>query len=148
MRKINLIVVHCSATRATQDIGAAEIDVWHKARGFSGIGYHYVIRRDGEMERGRPDDQVGAHAKGYNANSLGVCLVGGIDVKGKPESNFTDAQFRSLEDLLSTFAERYPLTDVLGHRDLPWVSKSCPCFDVRAWMKSRAAKAMPEAQQV
>ncbi len=138
MRKINLIVIHCSATRADQDIGKTEIDVWHKARGFAKIGYHYVIRRDSTLEKGRDEEEVGAHAEGYNAKSLGVCLVGGIDAKGRPENNFTAQQFDRLKTLLVDLTCRYPAAQVLDHRDLPWVAKACPCFDVREWLRGLA----------
>ena len=89
MRKVNLLVIHCAATKPNMDIGRDEIDSWHKARGWSGIGYHYVIRRDGRIESGRPVEQAGAHASGYNANSIGICLVGGINHNGKPEFQST-----------------------------------------------------------
>lgn len=135
MRDIVLIVIHCSATRETEDIGVAEITQWHKAQGWGTCGYHYVIRRSGVVEIGRIEDQVGAHAKGHNFNSIGICLVGGVDAndKSKAEFNYTKMQMRSLDRLVTDLTGRFPRAEVLGHRDLPNVAKACPCFDVRAW---------------
>jgi N-acetylmuramoyl-L-alanine amidase len=127
-REINLLVVHCADTPASMDIGAAVINQWHLARGWSGIGYHDVILRDGSIERGRDLEEIGAHAAGHNENSIGVCLVG-----GKGGFNFTSAQMRSLNFYIDQMDSRYPGIEVLGHCDLPNVDKECPCFDVRAW---------------
>jgi len=142
---IKYIVIHCSATRATMDIGAKTIGHWHKERGWSRIGYHFVIRRDGSIELGRPLDMVGAHTKGHNRNSWGICLIGGVDTDNKPENNFTDAQFTSLRILIEGLKARAPEAEVLGHRDLSpdangdgviqkweWL-KACPCFYAREW---------------
>lgn len=145
MRNIDLLVVHCSATQASLDVGATEIRKWHKAQGWRDIGYHWVIRRNGNIEPGRPEDQAGAHAEGYNANSIGVCLVGGGNAQGRGEDNFEPVQKQSLQVLLGMLRERYPNTQILGHRDLSpdrnrdgvispneWI-KECPSFNVRAW---------------
>lgn len=121
------------------DIGAREIDHWHRARGFREIGYHFVIRRDGEVETGRPLGEIGAHARGHNHRSVGVCLVGGRGAGGGAEANFTAAQYDALWRLLGALAPRFPDAEVLGHADLPKVRKACPCFDVRDWMESRAS---------
>ncbi len=132
-------MVHCSATRSSQDIGAAEIRKWHRNRGWFDIGYHFVIRRDGTVEAGRSIDRPGAHARGFNHISLGVCLVGGVAGDGKTaENNFTEAQFSSLKSLLRGLKASYPDAEVLGHRDLPHVYKACPSFDVREWWKSNS----------
>lgn len=135
MRSINRIVVHCSATDDNVDIGAAEIRKWHTDKGWSDIGYHYVIRRNGMIEVGRPLEQAGAHAEGFNANSIGVCLVGGVeaDDKMKAEVNYTREQWYTLAGLVQDLSERFQFAIVHGHRDLPGVTKACPCFDVRAW---------------
>lgn len=133
------LVVHCSATKADQNFHAADIDRWHRAQGWSKIGYHYVITRDGTTEKGRLDDEPGAHAHGVNTKSLGICMVGGIDKDGKPEDNFTDDQKNSLYALLTQLAIKFNDPTVLGHRDLPGVNKACPSFDVRAWLKTRTA---------
>ncbi|KAA2237254.1 N-acetylmuramoyl-L-alanine amidase [Salinarimonas soli] len=144
--RTDLIVLHCSATRAGQAVTAAQIRDWHLARGFSDIGYHRVIRRDGTVEAGRPLDAVGAHVAGHNARSVGVCLVGGLDDRtGAPADTFTPAQWTALRALVGELVARYPGARVLGHRDLSpdldgdgvvepreWL-KSCPCFDARAW---------------
>lgn len=127
------IVVHCSATKASMDIGATEIDRWHREQGWWRIGYHLVIKRDGTLEAGRPLHNMGAHAKGHNESSWGICMVGGLDEEGNPENNFTQAQFETLRQViyfLKTLAKR---ATVLGHRDLPHVNKDCPCFDVEEW---------------
>ncbi|WP_343698871.1 N-acetylmuramoyl-L-alanine amidase [Caulobacter sp.] len=151
IKQVDFLVVHCSATPASRDIGRAEIDVMHRQRGFRMIGYHYVIRRDGRVEKGRPETEPGAHVEGYNSRSLGICLVGGVKTDGKtPEDNFTPEQFAALRHMLANLKHAYPKAEILGHRDLSpdknrdgkitpneWL-KSCPCFDVRAWLSSAA----------
>lgn len=152
---IKYIVIHCSATKATQKVDAAVIHAMHIARKFAGIGYHYVISRDGTVQKGRPDNFAGAHVNGHNSHSLGICMVGGIDANGKAENNYTDAQFFALRLLLLDLSVTYPKLNitspnarvVLGHRDLSpdkngdgiiskneWL-KDCPCFDVRTWVE-------------
>jgi len=136
------LVVHCSATRPSQDIGVKEIRQWHKNQGWQDIGYHYVIRRDGKVERGRAENLVGSHVAGRNSNSVGVCMVGGVSQKDiKPENNFTPAQFASLKTLLKMLADKYKSAVVLGHRDFPKVSKACPSFDAIAWAKKEGLPA-------
>ena len=137
MRPIDKLVVHCSATKAGRDFGAADIDRWHRESGYAGIGYHYVIRIDGTVELGRGEATVGAHAVGFNANSIGICLIGGLDQDGKPSGDYTTLQWTALAQLLNELRERFPDIEILGHRDLPKVAKDCPCFDVRAWCVSR-----------
>lgn len=136
-RSIKFIVIHASATRpAMGDIGAREIDAWHRARGWSGIGYHYVIRRSGELEEGRDIDRIGSHVAGHNTGSLGICLVGGVHNDTlKPENNYTAAQWATLKRLLTTLSQFYPNAKVRGHRDFPKVAKACPCFDAIPWAK-------------
>ena len=135
--KVDHIVIHCSATRESQDIGAKEIDLWHRQRGFLKIGYHFVIRRDGTVEHGRSIDEPGAHARGWNHRSIGICLVGGVMPNGRtPEDNFTVAQWASLKDLLGGLRLNWPHADIVGHRDLPGVQKECPCFDVEQWCET------------
>ncbi len=130
---IKFLAVHCSASQPNRDIGVKDIDRWHRARGFVGIGYHFVIRRDGTLEEGRPVTQRGAHVEDWNHCSLGICLVGGVDSKLKPENNFTPAQFDKLRSLLEMLTGKYPQAQVQGHRDFPHVNKACPSFDVRSW---------------
>lgn len=140
MRDINQIVIHCSATPPDMDVGRTEINEWHVQRGFGSIGYHVVIRRNGDIEAGRPIHQPGAHAKGHNANSIGICLVGGVERDGSamvPTDNFTPQQYESLEIMVTGLCYAFsldPKEAVLGHRDLPNVTKACPCFDVAEWM--------------
>jgi len=114
------------------DIGVDEIREWHiKERGWKDIGYHYVIRRDGTIELGRPVTEVGAHCKGYNKNSIGICLVGGLRRNGrfaKADANFTFEQYRVLKTLLNDLTEAYN-AEVKGHRDLK--QTDCPTFDVK-----------------
>lgn len=134
-RTTDFIVVHCSATKPSQDIGASEIRKWHvEENGWSDIGYHEVIRRSGAIELGRPLHVSGAHVKGYNARSVGCCLVGGVGIDGTPEDNFTDEQFKSLRITLDYWKRIYPDATIQGHRDFPGVSKACPSFDVGAWL--------------
>jgi hypothetical protein len=135
-RAINLIVIHCSATTADMDVGRDWIDDEHRKRGFAGIGYHYVIRRDGTEEVGRPESQIGAHAQGHNKDSLGVCLAGGVRRAGSKliaESNYTPAQWAQLKRLIQRLRHKYPNAKIVGHRDLDR-RKECPCFDVRDWL--------------
>ena len=145
-RKTDFIVVHCAATPPGSDIGADEIDQWHKDRGWSGIGYHAVVRRDGQIEFGRHFDETGAHVKGQNFRSVGVCMVGGVDDDGEPDNNFNGVQFDSLRLLIDMLQKAYPMATVVGHRDLSpdlngdgvidmheWL-KDCPSFDVRSWL--------------
>jgi hypothetical protein len=134
----DLIVVHCAATKPHQDIGVAEIRRWHMDPNYPGgpfgdIGYHYVIRRSGRFEVGRPEWAIGAHVAGSNRRSVGLCLVGGVDAENRPCFNYTRAQMDTLEAMLITLKESYVDSDIIGHRDVPGVTKACPCFDVRAW---------------
>ena len=134
---MKIIAVHCSATPPDRDIGAAEIDKMHKAKGWSSIGYNYVIRRDGSLERGRAEGSTLAHASGHNNDAIAVCLIGGVTDDGAPEANYTRAQWTALETALKWFALKYPQAEILGHRDLSGTSKDCPCFNVRHWLATR-----------
>lgn len=129
-RAINFIVIHCSDTYARMDIDADTIRAWHiNERGWDDIGYHYVIKRNGAIEEGRPVSEVGAHVRGYNSNSIGVCLVGGKGDDDKPENNFTQRQMQSLRDLCLFLVEQYPKAMIVGHNDLD-SGKTCPNFPV------------------
>jgi len=134
-KKTDWLVIHCSATPPSMNIGAADIRRWHREKGWVDIGYHKVVRRDGKVEDGRPIDVVGAHVADFNSNSIGICLVGGVDIKGVPDDNFTDAQYSALAELLRDLRKKYPQTEVCGHRDFPGVKKACPSFDVAKWIK-------------
>lgn len=142
MRLIDLIVIHCSATRSDRDFTEADLEVCHRRRGFSGTGYHFYIRRNGTVIATRPIERMGAHARGFNANSIGVCYEGGLDRHGRPADTRTVRQRDAMAALLITLLEQYPDCRVLGHRDLSpdlnsngeiepeeWV-KQCPCFEV------------------
>ena len=138
MRKLNEIIIHCSATKPSIDVGAIEIRNWHiTGNGWSDIGYHYVIRRNGEVEEGRPLERSGAHTKGHNKASIGVCLVGGVDSNGNPEDNFTKEQYEGLEKLLNVLLMGYcqPDTKVRGH-NYHNKYKACPSFDWLEWLKN------------
>lgn len=127
MRNINLIIVHCSATPEERDVSVADIDRWHRERGFDGIGYHYVVYIDGSVHEGRPLNKVGAHCKGHNAHSIGICYVGGVDLNGKPKDTRTLAQKDALVNLLMRLKRRFPKAVIRGHRD--FAAKACPSFD-------------------
>lgn len=142
-RSTDYLVIHCSATPGTLDIGAKEIRGWHLQKGWSDIGYHFVIRRNGRVELGRPENLVGSHVQGHNANSLGICLVGGTDAKQRPENNFTAEQWASLQTLLMRLTQKYPNAKILGHRDFPKVAKACPCFDAIKWAQEMGFPAAP-----
>lgn len=131
------IAIHCSATGPKQNIGAKDIDKWHRAKGWACIGYHYVIRRDGTVEEGREEGVIGAHVENWNHNSLGICLVGGVDANDitKAVDNFTHEQMEALKVLLKKLKEKYPKAHIQGHRDFPKVAKACPSFDVAKWLK-------------
>lgn len=130
------LVVHCSATRASQDIDAATIRKWHMDKGWYDIGYHFVIKRDGTRDTGRKVNAIGSHVQGYNARAVGICLIGGVADDGiEPENNFTPAQFVTLRALLLDLRPKFPKAKIQGHRDFPNVHKACPSFDVSAWLK-------------
>ena len=128
MRKISLIVIHCSAVRPDQSSSAVQIDMWHRQRGFHlGIGYHYVIRRNGEIEEGRPEYMVGAHCVNHNSHSIGVCYEGGLDIRGQPADTRTEEQRKAMRRLLEELHGRYPRALIVGHHDLN-PHKDCPCI--------------------
>lgn len=139
------IVIHCSATKPSQNITAQTIREWHIAKGWSDIGYHWVIQRDGTIEAGRPVDEIGAHVAGHNTDTVAICMVGGLDEAGQSFNNrpdlFTAAQWASAKALTAVLRRMYPFAAVLGHRDLSpdrnhdgkiqpaeWL-KTCPGFD-------------------
>ena len=129
MRVITLLVVHCSAVRPDQTSSAKDIDKWHREdRHYKCIGYHYVIRRDGTIEPGRPEWMIGAHCLNHNAHSIGICYEGGLDIRGQPADTRTAEQKVTMQRLLEDLHERYPRALIVGHRDLD-PKKACPCFD-------------------
>jgi hypothetical protein len=142
------IIIHCSATPPSEDLSVHDIRDLHagpkgsyirwagkmvECFGWRDVGYHHVITRSGKLEMGRPTLTVGAHAKGYNSNSVGICLVGGVNIAGEPDCNFTRAQWQQLEKLVYSCKVMYREAQVIGHRDLPGVTKACPSFDVVSW---------------
>lgn len=141
MRKINYIVVHCSATKENKYFNASDINKWHLNRGWSGIGYHYVVLLDGTIEQGRPEEITGAHVRGYNKNSIGVVYVGGLDGKGNAKDTRTIKQKESLKTLLKSLKSKHRNASILGHRDFSKdinkngsiepneYMKQCPCFN-------------------
>jgi N-acetyl-anhydromuramyl-L-alanine amidase AmpD len=145
-REIKQIIIHCSATPASLDIGAEAIRAMHRDKGWSDIGYHYVVRRDGRVELGRDlnkdgdiDEEIGAHAFGWNANSIGICLIGGANPAGQGEANFTREQMIALAAFLVAKREEYPKARVMGHRDTG-AKKDCPSFDVAHWLATGELK--------
>ena len=154
MRRIDLIVIHCTASRPDQHITLEQLDKMHKARGWKCCGYHYYITRDGQLYQGRPEEMVGAHARHYNAHSIGICYEGGLDEKGRSADTRTPAQKAALIALLRSLKIDYPDAEIVGHCELPeqqvpielvrsWLSrdgsrprqlegvhKACPCFPV------------------
>ena len=133
MRRINLIVIHCTASRPNQHISMELLHQIHKARGWKCCGYHYYITRDGQLYQGRPEEMVGAHARHYNAHSIGICYEGGLDEKGRPADTRTPAQKAALIALLRSLKIDYPDAEIVGHCELEGVHKACPCFDARVY---------------
>lgn len=147
-KAIARIFIHCTATREGQDIDARTIRRWHLARGWRDIGYHFVIRLDGSIERGRDEATVGSHVAGFNTGSIGVVYAGGLDAQGRPKDTRTPEQLEAMQRLVRALVAAYPGAEVLGHRDASpdtdhdgvvepheWL-KACPCFDVRAWWEA------------
>lgn len=134
---IKHIIVHCAYTPPSMDIGVKEIDSWHRKRGWLGCGYHAVITRAGVVELGRPSDKSGAHVRGMNSVSRGICLVGGMNrSKDAPEINYTDEQYEALRLLINQWKDNlYPIAKVSGHTD--WdKNKTCPNFDAAHWFET------------
>ena len=131
MRRIDLIVIHCTGSRPNQHLTLGLLDKIHKARGWKCCGYHYYITRDGQLHFGRPEEMVGAHARHYNAHSIGICYEGGLDEKERAADTRTPAQKLTLFTLLCSLKQDYPDAEIVGHHDLPNVHKDCPCFDAR-----------------
>jgi N-acetylmuramoyl-L-alanine amidase len=127
-KNIKLLVVHCSDSEDNQDLNALDIHKMHLGFGWDGVGYHKVINRSGKIENGRPEYWIGAHVKGQNDVSLGVCLIG--------KNNFTRKQFISLECVLKKWKKSYPNAKIVGHRDIGNTKKTCPNFDVISWSKN------------
>ena len=126
-----LIVYHCTATPADMDVDVAMVNDWHQKRGFYDIGYHFLIKRDGTLEVGRPIERYGAHAAGFNKDSVAIAMAGGVDKNMHPEDNFTDDQYAMLYGTSTSLLINYPtIIEIVGHYQLPNVAKACPSFDV------------------
>jgi N-acetylmuramoyl-L-alanine amidase len=126
-RSINEIICHCSATVEGKDFTVDDIRKWHvKDRGWSDIGYHFVVYRDGSIHKGRDIDKVGAHTTGHNTHSIGVCYVGGLDKNLKPKDTRTQAQKDALLKLMKQLKKDYPKATIHGHYE--YANKACPCF--------------------
>ena len=153
MRRIDMIVIHCTATRADSPLSPAQLAQMHRKRGFRGCGYHYYIRRDGQICTMRPVELAGAHARGYNAHSIGIAYEGGLDSGGMPADTRTEKQKRSMRALVKVLLKDFPIRSIVGHRDLSpdldgdgvvepeeW-TKQCPCFEVGdcldEWIKEK-----------
>lgn len=128
MRKITEIILHCSATIEGKDYTVADIDRWHKARGWKGIGYHFVIYRDGSVHQGRPLEQIGAHCLNHNSHSIGICYIGGLDTNKKAKDTRTPEQRTALRALVAELQRQFPGTMVHGHSE--FANKACPCFKI------------------
>lgn len=133
MRAIDEIIIHCTATPEGREVSIAEIDSWHRPRGFKGIGYHYVIHLDGRLSNGRSVEMIGAHCLNHNSRSIGVCYVGGTDRQGRAKDTRTEAQRRALLKLCQELKQKYPKATIHGHNE--FAAKACPSFDVQAWRK-------------
>ncbi len=130
VRQITKIILHCSATREGQDVSVETIRKWHLNRGWSDIGYHYVIYLDGSIHEGRPVNRSGAHTKGYNSKSIGICYIGGVEKDGKtPKDTRTPEQDTALTNLITALLEMHPTATLHGHNE--FANKACPSFDVQ-----------------
>jgi len=135
MRKINQIIIHCTATPEGRVTTVADVTAWHKQRGFTTIGYHYLIGLNGEIWKGRDEQLICAHCEGHNAYSIGVCYVGGLAQDGKTAKDTrTGAQKVSIEKLIKELKLKYPYATIHGHNE--FAAKACPSFNVKAWIKN------------
>ena len=141
-KKTELIVIHCAATKASMDIGASEIKKWHvDDNGWDDIGYHYIIKRGGLVEVGRPEAFQGAHAPSVNSKSVAICLVGGMADDGGAENNFTLQQFLSLKDLIKRLiASNSNIKEIVGHCDIQDNKPNCPGFNLKEWLHKEDIK--------
>lgn len=131
MRRITLIIVHCSANKADSALRMRDIDRYHRSLGWNGCGYHYVIPTDGTIEQGRAEEKIGSHCVNHNRHSIGICYIGGVSADGKsPTDTRTEAQKAALRKLIAELLERYPKAIVVGHSDLDYRKPHCPGFNV------------------
>ena len=125
-RKVNLLILHCTATPEGRSVTVQQVRQWHIQRGFVDIGYHFLVGLDGTIHKGRPIEKAGAHCKGHNAHSIGICYVGGLDRQGRPKDTRTPAQKAALLRLLKELKKQYPKATIHGHCE--FANKACPCF--------------------
>lgn len=137
MRRIDEIIIHCSATEEGKDYTVEDIDRWHKAKGWKGIGYHYVIYRDGTIHPGRKEEEVGAHCASRNAHSIGICYIGGVDKFKKAKDTRTPQQKEAMVSLVWSLVGKYAKMGwkVTVHPHYEYANKGCPCFNVKEWLK-------------
>lgn len=133
-RKITRLIIHCTATPDGREHTIDDITRWHKARGFNEIGYHYVIYIDGSLRLGRALDKMGAHTLNLNANSIGLCYVGGTDNRQLPKDTRNTLQLRTMAEFVHDTIKTYPDIIVSGHNQ--HANKACPSFDVPTWLRS------------
>ena len=132
--KTYTIVIHCSATPATMDIGVEKIREWHvDDNGWDDVGYHHIITRDGTLEPARPEEMQGAHAPAANYRSVAICMIGGSNSNGDWEDNFLDPQWVTLKALLLNLIEKYEIKKIIGHYQVD-DKKECPSFKVPDWL--------------
>ncbi len=135
MRTIKYIVVHCTATPPETTIESIK-NYWKHYLGWKNPGYHYIINRNGDIVNLFPEDKVSNGVKGYNKNSVHISYIGGVDKNNKAIDNRTDAQIHAMFNKLVELSEKYQGATILGHRDFPGVTKMCPSFDVKEWLKN------------
>lgn len=134
-RDIREIILHCSATKQGDDFSAGDIRRWHLQRGFNDIGYHFVVRLDGTVERGRDINLTGAHCLNHNRRSIGICYVGGLDRAGRPADTRTPAQRVALPELIRRLRRHHPAATIHGHRE--FAAKACPYFNAEEYSSLR-----------
>ena len=130
------IVIHCTQTPPDMDVDVEKVTQWHKERGFDTIGYHYLIKRDGTLQEGRQQDEVGAHAVAVNGNSVGVAMAGGGTSSMGWEDNFAPIQFQTLKTIIMKLKKDYEIKKIIGHYQVD-DKKECPSFDVPKWLKKK-----------
>ena len=147
MRSIAFIIVHCTATAEGQPFTIDDVSRWHRARGWKTVGYHYLVLLDGTIQRGRPEEMVGAHCKNRNQHSIGVCYVGGLSAEGRPKDTRTPAQKAALRSLLTDLKHRYPNALIASHHLFDPL-KACPCFDATEEYAPEARGAEEQAKSL
>lgn len=135
MRKINTIILHCSATPEGKNYKMKDIDLWHRQRGFTSVGYHFVVDLDGTIEKGRDIEKIGAHCLNHNSNSIGICYVGGCDKEMNAKDTRTQAQKDALLDLVFSLMQQYHLSLNQVHCHNEYAKKACPSFTIDSFRR-------------